>query len=90
VKPLIVIALMSISLLAACERETDGEVQTEIIRPATAPAVEADEDAVVLTQTAEIPEDRSPNEGAYVNQSGVPPASPPPSTTAPQSSPPGR
>ena len=87
-KPLIVIALLSISLLVACERETAGEVQTEIIRPATAPATEADEDAAVLTQTTEIPEDRSPNEGAYVNQSGAPAASS--STAAPQASPPER
>jgi len=90
VKPLILIAMLSISLLAACERETDGEVQTEIIRPATAPATEGDEDAAVLTQTTEIPEDRSPNEGAYVNQSGVPPASSSTSTAAPQASPPER
>lgn len=86
-KPLIVIAMLSISLLVACERETAGEVQTEIIRPATAPASEADEEAAVLTQTTEIPEDRSPNEGAYVNQSGVPAVS---SSTAPQASPPER
>jgi hypothetical protein len=80
--------MLSISLLVACERETDGEVQTEIIRPATPPATEADEDSMVLTQTTEIPEDRSPNEGAYVNQSGVPPTSP--STADPQPSPPER
>ncbi|MFN2237949.1 MAG: hypothetical protein ABR524_01025 [Thermoanaerobaculia bacterium] len=82
------IVLLSISLLVACEREADGEVQTEIIRPATAPATEAGEDAAVLTQTAEIPEDRSPNEGAYVNQSGVPPGSS--STASSQTSPPER
>jgi hypothetical protein len=85
---LIVIAMLSISLLVACERETDGEVQTEIIRPATPPATEVDEDAMVLTQTTEIPEDRSPNEGAYVNQSGVPPTAPP--TAGPQPTPPER
>ncbi|MFN2441454.1 MAG: hypothetical protein ABR517_02100 [Thermoanaerobaculia bacterium] len=77
-KPLILIAMLGVLFLAGCERETDGGVQTEIIRPATPPATTTDEDAAVLTQTSEIPEERSPNEGAYVNQSGAPTATQPP------------
>ena len=87
-KKIVLILLLSAVVLAGCEGERTAEVPVETIKPATPPPTEADEDSVVITQTTEIGEERSPNEGGYVNQSGAPAATttggtPPPTATNP-------
>lgn len=89
--------LLAIALLAGCAEPAEREVVTETIQPANPPPGDPGEDAAVLTQTTEIGDERSPNEGGILTNptgaefGGLPPVtrgSPTPATaTQPPPSP---
>ncbi|HUO84805.1 MAG TPA: hypothetical protein VM534_06785 [Thermoanaerobaculia bacterium] len=70
-----ILLILSLPFAAGCgesEEVAETPIETTTIRPATPP--EADTDDVVLTQTTEIGEERSPNEGGVLtDEDHVPP-----------------
>jgi hypothetical protein len=70
-KPLIAAFLLTAAAaLAACSPASEDETRTETIEPAVpAPGVPSDDPG--LTQTTEIGEERSPNEGGVLAGPGV-------------------
>ena len=67
-KRIILTMILTVALASGCVGRDEGVV-TEQISPATPPAAESGEDAVI-TQTTEIGDDRSPNEGGVLAEPG--------------------
>ncbi|HUP65505.1 MAG TPA: hypothetical protein VM557_09505 [Thermoanaerobaculia bacterium] len=61
--------ILTVALAAGCVGRDEGVV-TEQISPATPPAAESGDDAV-MTQTTEIGDERSPNEGGVLADPGA-------------------
>lgn len=55
--------VVAVLLLGGCNRAEEPETRTETISAAVPPPGEVGGDETALTQTTEIGEDRSPNEG---------------------------
>lgn len=68
----LLLLLAIVLIIPGCAEPTEQEVVTETIQPASPPPGDPGEDAVVLTQTTEIGDERSPNEGGILtNPSGA-------------------
>lgn len=71
-KPGLLILILLLPLAAGCGVDEQA-ARTETIAPAEPPSGSATEDSTVLTQTTEVGEDRSPNEGGVLaDQSDAP------------------
>lgn len=63
--------LLVATLVLGCAEPAEHEVVTETIQPASPPPVAPGDDASVLTQTTEIGDERSPNEGGILTNPNV-------------------
>ncbi|HVR42380.1 MAG TPA: hypothetical protein VMS56_02945 [Thermoanaerobaculia bacterium] len=87
-KSTLLLLVISMALPMGCAGDSEQETRTETIEPALPPAAEAGEDGTIMTQTTEVGEERSPNEGGILTSPSGVERQPP--TTATSGSPPPR
>ncbi|MGH9459229.1 MAG: hypothetical protein ACRD2J_16460 [Thermoanaerobaculia bacterium] len=75
--------VLALALFAGCNAASDEDPRTETIEPALVPA-DTSGDAII-TQTTEVGEERSPNEGGVLTRPGpTTTGSPPPAGAQPE------
>lgn len=72
-KPGVLILLLLVPVAFGCQ-PAEQAARTDTIAPAEPPSGSATEDSTVLTQTTEVGEDRSPNEGGVLADQSEAPA----------------